>query len=281
MTNIALHRLDTIGAFAHERVSEHVVRVHDCMGIAVYLVTGTDRALLIDTACGLGNLRACIETITDLPLTVVASHGHFDHIGGSGTFDEVLMAREELPIAREEAGRERRSRFYNEVEGMETTPADFQPVPLDNVGFAEDGQVFELGGANVELVQAPGHTPGIFAFHIEPDGALVLGDICDDNVMLFNGRSSTVSGYLAGLRKLRPYLEKSGRLWGNHGDYSYERGLVAEVERSCERILAHEDAHFPVTMFGHEMFSANPLDGDMGRSDGLVGNVLYTADKAR
>ena len=47
-----------------------------------YLLIGKERALLFDTAYGVGNLREFVEGITDKPVTVVNSHGHFDHTGG-------------------------------------------------------------------------------------------------------------------------------------------------------------------------------------------------------
>jgi glyoxylase-like metal-dependent hydrolase (beta-lactamase superfamily II) len=47
----------------------------------MYLVTGTRRAMLVDTGMGLGDLAGMVRGLTDLPLTVVNTHGHPDHAG--------------------------------------------------------------------------------------------------------------------------------------------------------------------------------------------------------
>ena len=53
-----------------------------------YLICGETKALMVDTGMSKGNLRAYAEQFTDLPIIVVNTHGHFDHTGGNGYFDE-------------------------------------------------------------------------------------------------------------------------------------------------------------------------------------------------
>jgi glyoxylase-like metal-dependent hydrolase (beta-lactamase superfamily II) len=54
-----------------------------------FLILGKEKALLWDTGIGIDHLRPLVEKITDLPVTVLISHDHFDHIGGNAEFDEV------------------------------------------------------------------------------------------------------------------------------------------------------------------------------------------------
>ena len=53
-----------------------------------YLLLGKERALLIDTGLGVGDLRAQVEQLTDLPVLVVSTHVHWDHIGGHRQFTQ-------------------------------------------------------------------------------------------------------------------------------------------------------------------------------------------------
>jgi glyoxylase-like metal-dependent hydrolase (beta-lactamase superfamily II) len=46
-----------------------------------YLVIGTEQAALIDTGMGIGNIQTEVKRLTDLPVIVINTHGHFDHIG--------------------------------------------------------------------------------------------------------------------------------------------------------------------------------------------------------
>lgn len=51
-----------------------------------YLLLGSKKALLIDTGLGVANIRQVIDNITDLPVEVVTTHIHWDHIGGHKYF---------------------------------------------------------------------------------------------------------------------------------------------------------------------------------------------------
>jgi len=55
----------------------------------IYLVEGSDKALLIDTGLGVARLSAFIKTLTTKPLMVVNTHGHPDHAGGDFEFKSV------------------------------------------------------------------------------------------------------------------------------------------------------------------------------------------------
>ena len=60
----------------------------------LYLLFGTDRALLLDTGTGTAPLRPVIDAIIarhgtpDLPLIIAHSHSHADHIGGDAELAE-------------------------------------------------------------------------------------------------------------------------------------------------------------------------------------------------
>ena len=55
-----------------------------------YLLTGAEKALLLDTGLGIGKIREQVDRLTALPVQVLTTHAHWDHIGGGrmvkGTF---------------------------------------------------------------------------------------------------------------------------------------------------------------------------------------------------
>ena len=55
-------------------------------GVISYLILGEESALLWDTGMGIFDIRKCVEQLTDLPVTVLNSHDHFDHTGGNHLF---------------------------------------------------------------------------------------------------------------------------------------------------------------------------------------------------
>lgn len=68
----------------------------DCASI--FLFVGTERALLLDTGIGIGDLKGLVEEITDKPYDVVLTHGHRDHTGGAGWFDTVYLNRKDYEL---------------------------------------------------------------------------------------------------------------------------------------------------------------------------------------
>ena len=62
-----------------------------------YLLLGRDRGLVIDTGLGIGDIREPLEALTDMPLTAVATHVHWDHVGGHRHFPAFYAHTLELP----------------------------------------------------------------------------------------------------------------------------------------------------------------------------------------
>ena len=142
-----------------------------------YLVEGCERALLLDTGFGNDDLRAYVETLTCLPLTVVNSHVHPDHSGGNAQFPVVLVGAHEVPDA---------SPVY--------FPAEAFPEPqceavLSAPGYAfaplTDGESIELGDRALTVVEIPGHTAGSIALLDSETRLLLAGDALLKRVLLF------------------------------------------------------------------------------------------------
>ena len=73
--------------FRTEKVTERITRIYAFATELMYLVEGTEKAVLIDTGSGIGSLKACVEQLTDKPVVVLVTHGHVDHAMGAAEFD--------------------------------------------------------------------------------------------------------------------------------------------------------------------------------------------------
>ena len=68
-----------------------------CCTAWMHLVEGEEKALLIDTGYGIGNLKGLVQKLTDKPLLVANTHFHGDHSAGNGQFEEVYCHEYDVP----------------------------------------------------------------------------------------------------------------------------------------------------------------------------------------
>ncbi len=80
------------------QLSKTVWRIEDAGMVSEYLITGDDRALLIDCGWGIGDLAKVVSGLTSLPLTVINTHGHPDHTCGNYQFDSVTIHEGDVPM---------------------------------------------------------------------------------------------------------------------------------------------------------------------------------------
>ncbi|MBQ3192051.1 MAG: MBL fold metallo-hydrolase [Oscillospiraceae bacterium] len=268
-----------LNRFAAEKLSEHLYRIVDALDVACYLVVGSEGACLLDTCTGVGNLKAFVESITELPLTVILSHAHMDHCGGAGWFSAVHMRMEELPILKIHRDISYRCSFFNGHLGLQLQESDFLAVPETGYRDIPEGMALDLGGVTVQMLSFLGHTPGMICPLIPEDRALIIGDACDDNVLLFDGFSSSVREYMQNLKQVRAMDSRYDRIYGNHGVFEFPKVLLDNVLECCDQILNRTDAHIPTNMLGAQMYSCCPIGPDTLRLDGKPGNVLYSEEK--
>lgn len=113
----------------------------------MYLLEGGEKALLLDTGYGAGNLRAFVETLTDKPLVVANTHIHPDHASGNGEFGKVYMSEGYLLDA-------------PSVYSKGAAPFDLSRLPHPDYEkvFLADGDIIDLGGRKIEIIKAaPAH----------------------------------------------------------------------------------------------------------------------------
>ena len=79
------------------KIAENIYHIYEPGNVNTTLIIGEEKALLIDTGYGFGDLAAFVRTLTDKPLEVVLTHGHTDHCGGNYEFPTVYMNLMDVP----------------------------------------------------------------------------------------------------------------------------------------------------------------------------------------
>lgn len=163
------------GAFA-------IYEPHQFEEVISYLILGSKRALLFDTGMGIGKISRVAAELAKLPIIVLNSHTHFDHTGGNAEFSEIYD--EDTPFTR---GNEKgQSNTYSRdalaagrICGQ--LPAGVQPEgysvrPFHVTHRVKDGERIQLGGRELEIIFAPGHTPDSLCLLDRGQGLLFTGD---------------------------------------------------------------------------------------------------------
>jgi hydroxyacylglutathione hydrolase len=218
----------------------------------MYLVEGTEKALLIDTGTKCEQLDSVIRLVTKKPLQVVLTHAHSDHAGNIHFFDEIFMH-----------------------------PADTVLLDTGYLGelhFISDGYRFDLGGIILEAIWMPAHTPGSIVLMDKEVGYCYSGDAFG---------SGQVWLQLKPIAPMKTYINSCEKMekWMDHGidsvfcgHYPYAKQAFAQDYITNMRLLAEslengtniEGKPYPIKVpIGPE----NPMMVTLGSA-----NIVYDPD---
>ena len=263
--------------FTHLKISDTITRITVPGSVYVYLVCGTQRAALIDTGCGVAGLRDYVASLTDLPLTVVLTHGHFDHAGGVGEFEEAFLSPQDMELAARQNSDTVRGRMLGTLPGI--APECLVP-PAPKKGFLalSEGDRFDLGGEELVIHALPGHTRGSVCVEFVEGKKLLLGDACCSATHLDFPESASVEEYLLSVRSFREKLgEPQGACLYSHVHNFGDSRILAEMEQLCGDILDGK----PGCALGGGVYMAKPVDEKRRRLDGKIANLIYRSDHIR
>lgn len=142
-----------------KQLNENTWLMNDNNESTGYVVVGEDKAAVIDTMNGYEDVQAVARTITDLPIIVINTHGHMDHIYGDAYFGEAYLHPDDFALAEETLT----YRMYRKLEKK----FDFEPVHFVET---KEGDVFDLGGISLEVYEIRGILQEVFVCLIERIG---------------------------------------------------------------------------------------------------------------
>lgn len=205
-----------------QEIAKDTYKISD-FGIAnCYLLVGQEKALLIDCGLGIGDIKGCVEHITDKPLIVVGTHGHVDHVGGDGAFDEIYLHT--LDTGRNyrfQTGKTLRRLFLAASKGVADKSIKSKDLVIykkrPRVIGIEDGHVFSLGGRDVKVVHSTGHTLGSILLIDDNTKIAFVGDNMSPSLWLFLPHASTVEEWIESAQRIRELANEYRIFWGHEG----------------------------------------------------------------
>ena len=197
--------------------------------VRFFLLTGTERALLIDSGMQVKNAREIAEGLTALPVSLLITHGDRDHVGSNEEFPVFYMHPAEA------------SNYYH----TQGKTGEFVPV--------WDGEILDLGGRPLEIIALPGHTPGSIGVLDRNARTLIGGDPVQDGQIFMFGVQREMHAYIHSLERLEGYRDAFDWVYPSHGSFPVSPDLISALREAAGRVLAGEVQGTEIEMFGHKI----------------------------
>lgn len=230
----------------------NVYLIDDAGESTCYLITGSERALLVDTANGREDLAAIVRSLTELPVIVVNTHGHGDHVFGNVYFDEAWLHPADNALY---------DMFFGYAK-EEMAPHGLKPCPVRPL---EIGQSFDLGGVQLEVVDLKGHTAGSIGLLDRAARILYTGDGLNTHLWMQLDHSLPISTMLETFLALKAqHGDAFDHVAHGHAKELRGREILDWMIAGCEDILAgRTENDQPYHYFGG-VCRQHPISGTPG-----------------
>lgn len=188
---------------------------HQLEEVISYLILGRDRALLFDTGMGISNIQAVVAGLTRLPVSVVNSHTHNDHVGDNWRFSDVYGMDTDFTRANARGSKEDAQAELASDELCGALPSGFDAKayatkPFHITHWLHDADKIDLGGRTIKVIGTPGHTPDAIALLDEKNSFLFTGDTFYLGPIYLYRPETDLDAYVASVKKLAatgPHLQ--------------------------------------------------------------------------
>ncbi len=215
-----------------------------------YLIVGPEKAMLIDTGFGIGDLKGLVGEITGgMPVIVANTHCHFDHAYGNCQFERCYCHENEVPVMNSKQDAHIWDYLFDEQgKGiwLDFERKDVIPFMQYEVVGVPDGYVFNLGGGYaVELIWTPGHSAGHAMFLDKENRTLIAGDgIISMRIGISRGSPlNTVTAYRKEMIKLSQRVAEFDHIFPGHFVVELETTVIPSLIEACNAIIADPEGY--------------------------------------
>ena len=186
-----------------------------------YLIVGKTRALEFDTGMGISDIKKVISELTKLPVIVLNSHTHDDHVGGNWQFDTIYGMDTDFTRKNAQGSREDAQAEITPDQICGTMPTGFDAKayatkPWKITAYTHDGDKFDLGGRTIEVIATPGHTPDAISLIDRANGLLFTGDTYYPAPIWLFRPETDFKAYAASISRLAALAPKVKLVLGAH-----------------------------------------------------------------
>ena len=192
---------------------------HYAQNCSIIKCNATGKAAIVDPGGDLEKIIAKLEALNATPEKILLTHGHIDHAGASAVLARTL----DVPII----GPHSADLFWLQKLPQQAQMMGFQHVEaVMPTQWLHDGDQVQVGELVLEVIHAPGHTPGHVVFYNAENRWAWVGDV------LFQGS-----------------IGRTDFPQGNHAD------LIASIKTKLLPLgedISFVPGHGPNSTFGNE-----------------------------
>jgi len=223
---------------------------HQAEEVISYLIVGQKRALLFDTGMGISDIKKVTAELTTLPVIVLNSHTHNDHVGGNWEFATIYGMDTDFTRNNAKGSREDAQAEITPDQICGTLPSGFDAKtyvtrPWKITAYTHDGDRFDLGGRTLEVIATPGHTPDAISLIDRANGLLFTGDTYYPAPIWLFRSETNLDQYAASIRRLAALAPQVRLVLGAHNIPVASPTILPRLVSAFEVVRARKVAPTP------------------------------------
>lgn len=197
-----------------------------------YLLKGSEGSVLIDTGIGVSDIRKVTDQICSLPVTVLTTHAHWDHIGSHLSYNDIYVHENDLEWLKGSFPLPEAAVKKMIISGLRTVPENFNidhyhiPV-IPDVCSMHEGDIFDIGNRSITVIHTPGHSPGHCCFYEADREYLYTGDLVYKDRLDANYPSTDPVKFFESVNKISSLPVK--RVFPGHHDMNISVSLIKDI----------------------------------------------------
>ncbi|MFF5397667.1 MBL fold metallo-hydrolase [Peribacillus butanolivorans] len=227
-----------------------------------FLLLGENQAALIDTGLGIDTIKRITDQLTDLPIIVLTTHVHADHIGSHGDFDTIYVHNDDADW------------LINGIKGLSLkqirkdmsrditipvpelfNPFTYKPYQGHPDKLLSDGDTIDIGNRILGIFHTPGHSPGHISILDYKTGYLFTGDLLYAETPIYAFYPSTDPVDLVNSLKKIAKIKGVSKIYGGHNQLGLEPKIFDEVLEAVQYLKENKLAKHGTGVHTFKSFS--------------------------